>query len=517
MDIKLNGLVQPSSLITFNHIPTILEVDSSYTKAIRWYIKINVGKITQNDMNNIDGMVLTIDGNSITFTNDINKAKNNIAYLTLLSDNASIKGMTYYLVQALNNTQLTKKYNIFTRYDEEVSQLYGTTYSVIIEAKNVGLISMDSENDNMPVSTWTITKKYENEVGTWTDSDWANNPQGTDDALTNSKVLVDVYINDDERTQDQFGGVHTAITNKVATLEKSYYKDGIKFDLAPVLSNYTDNGKLIEYDIEVSSIANGQLTTLGRISHNYAVNGYLVNNGNLFIEMSYPQYYIAQNHIAENGDYMSLYYYDNITFSLYIKSLEEKVKYTVIEYNSAYEAISQKDFQDDATSSLMTIEYVPDNEEAYYIGIVIPSVGSLMYTNVKPLKYGNSNEVTTLYWNNSYGGVSFFPFTASKVEERDVKNTTYKKSSLDLYNDAYHRSSNKIYKKSHEYTITVKSHYIPKKGIGTLYDLQNSYNAWVYNNGIKYDVIISSIKIDEISTGIYQATCEFTYSSNDEL
>lgn len=212
----------------------------------------------------------------------------------------------------------------------------------------------------------------------------------------------------------------------------------------------------------------------------------------------------------------TLYYLngEEITVSFYCYDFSSK-NIIVEYYDSAMNHIVSSINTIKPDKSLYTFRYTPTNDDAYYMIVRLPNGEQIRYTNVKPLRYGNMNEYQTLYWYNSYGGVSFFPFTAKREEERQTDKVLYRKQNFNLYNDTI-KSMNKVYSMDNEYNVTLTTHYMDKDGIYSLYDLMNSYEVWTEVNGVKYEIIIDQVKVTETATsGVWQGTVTYKYSSPD--
>ena len=477
MNIILNGLSNPNSIITFNNVPTILKVDSSGggNKA-RLEITVNTG----GNIN--DKCYITINDYTITSTNVLGNDVSSV-YLVPLSVGATYtKASALSIVRAFQNTGLINNYNIYV--DNSNS---GTSSKIIVEAKEIG-----NQYNFKQVDT---NATYISFGGVTNGS--------SSDSLNGSKVTLDVY-NDNEHT---------------VTVEKNYYKNGINFDLSPILSTFTENGKVSKYSVIASYTKNGQTNSIGELKDNYAVNGYSVNQGNFYIP-TFTGLYVAQN--VSRGTNKStynntvLYYLDGepITLSFYCSDLSSKslsIKYL----DSSLNAISTQMVSFTPSAMLHTYTFTPA-EGAYYVDVVTPTQGTVRYTNVKPLKYGNNKDYQVLYWYNSYGGVSFFPFTAKREETRETEKTLYKKQNFNIYTDDI-KAMNKVYSMENEYSVTLTTHYLEKDGIYSLYDLMNSFEVWTEVNGVKYEVIIDQVNVAESSvSGVWQGTVTYKYSSPDK-
>ena len=472
MNIILNGNINPSQLITFNGVPTVLKIDSSGTGTkAKIEITVSAGGNTSEEC------YIRINGYTVTSTNVVGNDVSSVYLAPTSNGTTYTKASAYSISKAFQNTGLVNFYNIYTNESK-----------VIIEAKEIG-------------SQYNLTEVTTNAsyitFGTATNG-------SSSDTLTSSKVILDVTYGDDAK--------------HLITVEKNYYKNGINFDISPILATVTENGETTKYGIKASYMKNGQLNSIGSLSENYATNGYSVNQG-LFYIPKFTSTYLAQNvsRGTSKATYnnSTLYYIDGekIYLSFYCNEFSQKT--LKINYlDSALNTISTSNANFTPDKKLYTYSFLP-TEGAYYVDVVTPDQGTVRYTNVKPLKYGNTNDYQILYWYNSYGGVSFFPFTAKREEKRETEKILYKKQNFNLYTDNI-KSMNKVYSIENEYSVTLTTHYMDKDGIYSLYDLMNSYEVWTEVNGVKYAVIIDSVDVAESNvSGVWQGQVTYSYSSPD--
>ena len=469
----LNGLTNPSNIITFNGVPTVLKIDSSGDgdKA-----KLEITVSTGGNIG--EKCYITVNGYTITSTNVVGNDVSSVYLSPLSLGNTYTKASALSIVRAFQNTGLINNYNIYA--DKNSSK-------VIIEAKEIG-------------SQYNFTETDSN--ATYISFSTPTNGSSSD-LLTGSKVTLDVYTE----------GKH------LVSLDKNYYKNGLNFDLSPVLAIATKNGKVTEYNVTASYTKNGQTNFIGELSNNYAVNGYSVNQGKFYIP-KFTGTYLAQNvsRGRDKGYYnnTTLYYLNGkeITLSFYCSDFNQR-SIVVEYYDSAMNHLVSSVESVIPTSKIHTFKVTPTNEDAYYIIIRLPNGDQIRYTNVKPLKYGNENDYQTLYWYNSYGGVSFFPFTGKREESRETEKVLYKKQNFNIYTDTI-KSMNKVYSMNNEYKVTLTTHLMDKDGIYSLYDLMNSYEVWTEVNATKYEVIIDQVEVTETNvSGVWQGKVTYKYSSPD--
>lgn len=493
MNILLNGNINPQQYITFNNVPTILKIDSfgDGDKA-RLEITVSTGGNTS------EPCYIRINGYTITSTNVLGNDVSSVYLVPLSLGSSYTKASAYSIAKAFQNTGLINSYNVYCD-----NQVYGSTSSkVIIEAKEKGKQYNFTEIDTN--ATYISFSSPTN--------------GSSSDLLTGAKVVLDVYAEPDITKQTEIGA-NSKVLPHLVTVEKNYYKDGINFDLSPILASVTENGNLTQYNVTASYVKNGQATVIGELSHNYAANGYSVNQGKFYIP-KFSGLYLAQN-VSRGTDKSTynnttLYYIDGESIALSFYCYDFSTKTLTINYlDSALNQISTQSVSITPDKSLYTYSFTP-TEGAYYVDIVTPNQGTIRYTNVKPLRYGNMNEYQILYWYNSYGGVSFFPFTAKRTEERETEKTLYKKQNFNLYTDNI-KGMNKVYSMNNQYSVTLTTHYMDKDGVYSLYDLMNSFEAWTEINGVKYEVIVKNVQVTESNiSGVWQGTVTYEYSSPDK-
>ena len=244
MNITYNNIEGAGNLITFNDIPNILKVsdESGGTYAtISFFFNIPL----QSYLLLEDGLwYITIMGETITNVTDPSRAINKNFYIapTNESTNASI-------VRALRNCP------------------------TIAANFNVGFSS----------STVTLTAKA---VGSLVDeSSFTTNI---------SPVVCIVTITDGTSFSDLYGsqiGVDVLSDGEyVTSLQKNFYNGEAAFNVTPVLNTFTEIGKAKPYTLSISSTKNGIYSQIGAITTNYAAQGYMVNQGQKYLDNTYWQY-----------------------------------------------------------------------------------------------------------------------------------------------------------------------------------------------------------------------------------
>ena len=74
-----------------------------------------------------------------------------------------------------------------------------------------------------------------------------------------------------------------------------------------------------------------------------------------------------------------------------------------------------------------------------------------------------------------------------------------------------------VYFRENSITVSLTTHLMDKDGLYQLYDLQNSYKAWITINNVNYYIIITSLTVEEPSDNIFTATIKYNYSLLDSF
>ena len=504
MDIRLNDRINPTNkrMITFTGLPTILKVEGAKISEGGWagaIIAVGTGTNTIKD-----DYYIRVNDAVIYGTNNIKEATGNYFFY----QNTSLQsGMEYQvtsamsIARALNTTSLAADFNIYATINEDQKNI------VRIEAKEKGTrysISTIKTNTNWLQMAYTY---------------------GIDeDLLDNSDIIVDIYGETRESRMDKMADTDLTTLPHIATLTKKFYKDDVKFDISPILNNLTELGHVIQYDIIVNYItAAGATNEIGRIMHVYAANGYQVNDGEDYL-YDLQNKVLAQNVSSGNEvqgvtNKTTLFYTDHIYFSLYDPNPDttQPSKVLVHYKNSigAMEASEEVTYSHVNNSPLIHIDFTPQAGH-FYTDLMLPNQ-TIRYTNLVPTNYDDPADNVTICFYNSYGGQSFFPFTKKTETNYEGEKQLYKKSNLDYYNTD-NKASDKVYSISNKYEVTVQSHYMNYSGIPTLRDLQNSSEAWIFENGVRKEIIITEVNVEEQDTnGVYLATVKFEYSLPDRF
>lgn len=337
--------------------------------------------------------------------------------------------------------QIVKTFNQLVDYDVYQEIVDGIMQpTVIFKAKNIGNYDITYETD-IP-STKTVING------------------STTDEFIGKTIQVDLY------QLDTF----------IVSLEKTYYKDLVQFNLSGVLSTISDYESPTNFKLVISS--NGQ--SIGYLDDMYIVKGW----GHIIdftqITLAQPVY---KSWIAE----------PSIPIQLYGK--ESTYIVTINYLNTSGQIIRQNLY-----GVTLNIKDTIVLEDTYFkradkIQIICPN---------QTIEYKVINGFTNhrLYFSNSLGGTSFFDFIGDYSEQRKPNNTTYTKDSYDYYTSNL-RGNTIIYDKDTEVTHTLKTHLI---------DDLNLINELVESKNVQVDderVIITNMNIEETDTDVYEVTITY--------
>lgn len=491
--IKLNGQSDIENVTCFSFVPTILELKSTAGGSPTTY------QCYFTDFSGLDytkTYTFRVNGTALTSVRDIKDAKGYHFYWDNTSTGSTRKMMIDTLVNAIRRIpEVMAGYSVYMPHDGNGGKSEGL---IITAEKNGGSTPLTIETDIPNITNATLV---------------------SGNATTDFKkgnIKIDVYKANSPTKQ---GTAPLTATYKT-TLSKHTNNDAsVKFDLGGILSSLTEDGEVSQFAMDIYNVddVNG-MTPITRINSLYNVNGYLINQGREYIS-PLTQPLVAMNaYRGANRNFLNntiLYIYDDsIPLSLYTSQSTSKVIASVRYIDSAGASL-YIDTLDFNTPKPLTHIRVQLNQtykvQAKYIDVDLgSSIGTLRFNVIKPMKQNAENQ--RIEWYNSYGGISFFDFTADRTEERKVKNVSYQDSILNYYdNDINERDY--IYDKQNEITVKLTSHNIHKDAQWHLFDLQQSRNAWTWVNGQKYRILVDDLTINTTSVeDIYTATIEYKYS-----
>lgn len=497
-ELLLNNKTNAKDLICFDSIPNIVTVVSNTTTRTKANATYD---FTNTDLSSLDNTAaLKINDYTVTATPYISQANGRRFFIPTTKESLALNVMN-----ALKNIpQLNMMYNFIYQGGKSftlVSKGYGASYTITSEVQG------------------TLTVQIS---GTYTSTD--------DNALRgdeSSKIYMDIYYT--PYPQKQLGSdTETPLIsmNYVTTLEKEFYDDKTSFNISPVLSTLAMNNHLFEYILSVYASVDGEYKNIGKTKSNFCTRGYLVNQGDKYIDFSTVLTYIPALNVKTGTNTSSynkstLYVYDNnIPLTFYygnsINTVSYVVNYLDSDETGLYSENKTKIISASSEKNVLNFTVDLDEEklrDSFYIDLRF-DFGTLRYTVINP-PYANV-ENNRVYWYNSYGGISFFDFTAEKKTERKSDLMTYHKTLLDYYS-TNEEQQEIVYSKDVTIDVTLTTHLMDANGLYQLYDLQESYTAWVMIDNVKYYIIVSEVKVEEPSDGIYKATVKYKYSLIDSF
>jgi len=482
--LKYNNIPSESatSFVCLSDIPNLVEVDNSADGYSLASLEITISG-SWASASHVDPWFISINGETVTGVDDYKNAINKNFFIS--NDNNSTAAS---LCKALRNCPSLAASFTVTNYGNKVDLL----------ARNKGTFVWNTDTNATAYTTF-------------------NASNGTvSDELIGGKVEVNVLDNSD---------------NFITSVEKNYYQTGMMFDMTPVLSTLVIPGKTVPFKLQIAATKNdGAYSVIGSITGNSVTQGYKANQGFNYLPLgTLPNNFIIAQNVSRGGDKTwnnntLLYVYGNsIPLSWYHKTLNS-ITVDVQYMSSAYAVITSNTVSlSDSSNGWLHNATVPlsqaNKDSAYYICLVFKNgnttLGTLMYNIIKPLKA--TEYYQRVYWRNSYGGISFFDFTALKSESRDIETTTYSKNIFDYYTQDINEKDIP-YDNDVKYTVTLKSHLIEKDGIYTFNDLIQSPEIWTDVNGETYRIILDSLSVDEDNRNdLFTATIKYKYSQQPSL
>lgn len=470
MKISFDGQTSPGNIITLTSVPNILTVQSETVQGSKSELLITVSNLASLDLTK----EYTITVNDVTIHSTTGKAANKQFYIS--NSNSDKVAVASSITRALRNTSLVN-YEVYQGNNNGVMD--NTVHVIAREVGDQYAISFSSTLDK--AITYTL---YEG--------------SSTDEFIGN-KISVDIYSNDDY----------------ITTLEKTYYKERIDFNVSQVLSTISRYDFLTPYKLIIYSDNGTSVRSIGQISGLQSAIGYMCNQGLKYIP-------IGDNVLAQNvsrGTQTGVYnktilytYQPMIPISVYTSSI------AAIGVEVHYLGSDKEVFRED-NPTIMPVEgnygyreIVLNSKyfnQAYYVDLVIAGVGTVRYNVIKPIDA--TSRCQRVYYHNSYGGISFFDFTGQITENHKVDNDTYTKNIFNYYEDQSMEQT-KIYGKETSITVTMKSHLMERSAVWQFNDLLGSYDVWTNINGVDYKIIITDCKVDETETGVWEATVTYNYS-----
>lgn len=496
--LTLNNKENVSNLICFDACPTIINVDNSVNNYSSYEsVKYNVSSMQPDG----DNPKISVNGYTINGTNNVSEL-----YGRRFLSSSSVKGAESCAISIVNALK-------------SIPQI-AMNYDVIYE--NAGTFSIKAKNTG---PKYAIDIRYEqlrsfSRVG--------SNKGTTSDELCgtkSSRVYVDLYYNDNDNQRKLYSTSTEQNYKFLTTLQKEYYKNEVSFNVTPALMSVSNNNNTTVWKAVTYAVVDGEYKSIGTLSDNYIINGYLVNQGNTYIDTrgrdtnTIPALNVSRGNDRTQYNNSFLYIYEpEFKISLYkIKEVTtESVTISYLESDETEIFNETKTINLDSGKNISTYS-IPLNEahmrDSYFIDMAF-SFGTIRLNVINP-PFANAT-CNRVYWYNSYGGVSFFDFVGDKKDDRKTTVNTYNKSILNFYkNDKQEQQV--VYYRDNELTVSLTTHLIDEDGLYQLYDLQNSYKAWITINNVNYYIIITSLTVEEPSDNIYSVTIKYKYSLLDSF
>ena len=470
MNITLNGLTNPSSLLTFTDVHNILKVSENISGTKAHFTFEFVGHL-ETTVTGDGQYYVTFLGETVSNVVSPQNSNNKRFYISDVDTTAA------NFARALRNCgTLMAEFNIIHSANQ-----------VTLLAKTIG-------------QKWSNVSNYFT-----TNIPLANlNAQGTDgtsySSLFGAKVDVDVY-----------SGASYNNSNYVTTLEKNFYGNECAFDVSPVLSTFSEYGKTIPYSLALSLItADGEWVELNGVTANTTY-GYLANQSD-----KYKYINNVQMLINTNREQIRYVYGDTIPFSFLwadgVSGFTVTVEYLDSAYNVIHTATVQYSTSGYDSHIVDTSISIPSEYSAstYYVDIIISNM-TYRFNVIKPLKA--ADDYQRVFWRNEYGGISFFDFTGARSESDGIEVETYEKSIYDYYeNDAFERK--KIYSQRITKSVKLTSHLMAEDGRWEFNSLMRSKQLWTVINGKTHYIIPKSVEVNEDQNydNIFTATLTYEYS-----
>ena len=488
--IKYDGQTRPSNLITYTDIPNILKVVDTGGGTYTTYtitLSGNLSSVTTKD----GQWYISLLGETIT---NVTSPDNAISKNFFIASNNNSTAAS--ICKALRNcSSIAANFTVMNNSN-----------TVVLNARAIGPLL-----NEMQFTT--------NIDGTYISSTGTNGSASS--SLYKAKIDVDIYSDGDY----------------VTTLEKNYYGSEAAFNISPVLTTISKHGELTPYSATISAIkSDGTYSEIGTLPENYSAVGYMVNQGYKY-NLATGRPVFAQNMLrGSNKDWYNnsiLYVYEPlIAISCYRKIDSTTTTHINLRYldstgaNIGPHSHYDKNYDFDAGTLIedMYVDLDPDLLiQEHWIELEFedmdpdnPNDRFIRYNVIKPMKA--TEHCQRLYFRNSYGGISFVDLTGAMTMTKDLDVMTYERNVFDYYNRDMN-SLEKPYDTTVKDVYTIKSHLFEKDGKWIYNDLAQSPLVWTVINSEKYEIIISSVNVEETSNNndMYEATVKFRFSEPTTL
>lgn len=461
-NIPITGSDQNIPIICFDNnynIYSILEPTSGVYEKYQLIINASLSASTDGQYS------ISFLGNSISNVINPQNSKGQYFYIKDDSQNSTSVSITNALRACPN---INASFNVY--FEDNVIYLEGRNYGYLDEVLQTNISSTDMT---------------------------VNHTGGTtSNAIVNSDVNVEIY---DENLK------------YITSLSKTFIKDDIAFNVSPVLSTFSEYGKMKQYYLESYYVGNdGEYTALDSV-YTYHTKGF---------KDGFSEKYISGGTkilIAHPDIYKLWTYGNNIHYMLFSGFGVGRTQVDYICYDSDESIVYQH--TDTITPSIGSPEYQeitftipPQYYNSVYKIKIQAGNDEIIFNTIKPLKMTDGYTRVCVY--NEYGGITYFDFTGKKSYSISKTNNEYEKNIYDYYtSDAY--EENKIYKidKSTEYTLT--SHILDKDSLFIMQTLSLAKKVWIEkDDGTKIPIIITSVSYGEESnySTAYRITLKYKKS-----
>lgn len=443
--------------------------------------------------------------------------------------------------------------NVFNENDNRTFYIGGsndsTIHNLIKVLRNIPQIDMNYNfNINENTESFTITSKNEKLLGTMQVSNNMgigidrNVPGANTDQLVGrkeTKVFVELYYNPNNAKINQ-SATNVDNLSLLTTLEKTYYKNSVSFDITPVISTIAEYGVGKEIYIKTYAIVDGNYASVGEISKVYITKGYESNVINRYLpiinyEMDNSVRLLTTNRDmylddANNADTNASKIWLYSPYSVYASIISSEVtafNITIIYYNSDGSIITSTAHNNRYDGNIQSLY---NNTGRNFINFDATNFKKASYIIVKhnngtedPSFYMrfdvihppyNVEKHLRVYWYNEIGGISQTDFVGELITTDKASSTTYKENNLNYYNS--NRKGEIIYSNDTEKTYSITSHIVSKNDLETYRSLLNSYNVWDLNpyGNTKRTIIITNMTFEKQGEDAYVVHLEFKYGKN---
>lgn len=481
-NITINGLYSNyDGMIMLSDIPNIIsyETEEYGTKA-----KCEIRLADTPDYGAFPtGQTLSINGETIVSVNDISLVGGRNFYIGNVK-----KWIISTMIDALKNCpNIAANYNITRKKDSDGSYLD----VVLIEAK------INGSKFNIDYKSSILDRNLPHIETEGTSSDDYKND-------TFAKIKLDIYKCDNARYNNITNSEAVANEDYVTTMEKTYYENGVRFDISPVIAQFAEYGELTYFRLVMTVFSSSQahpLVELAKVFNLYVLNG--------FRNESMP--YILKSNVPMmlDGEHKHYVYEPRIDLSWLSSSNSDTF---VINYKNSLGTVLKTQ-----SPSLMNISMDKSfnldetllRSTCHYVDITLPNGIVKRYEVIKPTKM--ADKCQRVYWRNCLAGISFFDFTGKSTKKTDMESITYMKSNLGYYDDKVNEI---IYSKDVTDTYAITSHIIHEDTLPLFGDMVRSKKAWISDDGIDRDIIITDIDYEELadSNNLFRVTITYHFS-----